>query len=71
MKLSPGETGHCCGPVLWLAIQATPESCWRSFLKHCEKKSNHDCFSFLQRNRQVPTGRYLANTALSTMFWVD
>jgi hypothetical protein len=24
------------------------------FLKHTDKKSKHDCFSFLQRNMQIP-----------------
>jgi hypothetical protein len=26
------------------------------FLKHADKKSKHDCFSFLQRNKRSPSG---------------
>jgi len=36
------------------AIKASQNPCLAGFLKQLWKKSNHDCFSFVQRKRQLP-----------------
>jgi hypothetical protein len=36
----------------------------RHFLMHAKKKSNHDCFSFVQRKMEIPTSTNTANRGL-------
>jgi hypothetical protein len=38
---------------------------FRCFLKHADKKSKHDCFSFLQRNMRSTGGAEACKNVLS------
>jgi hypothetical protein len=56
MKLSPGQWCRCCGAVQTRLVVANHRLGFGCFLKHADKKSKHDCFSFLQRNKRSPSG---------------
>jgi hypothetical protein len=64
MKLSPGQWCRCCGAVQTRLVVANHRLGFACVLKHADKKSKHDCFSFLQ----ATNGRLVARILVKKWF---